>query len=105
MKSTQGGAKGSVALLQESTQLGCVSQDSCPRKSILREEGKLGSKRAVKFSKGADEKNSGKKGPSRGIIQKCEPHERSPSAPKFGRSSHECSPSAVHQTPKTKIKE
>ena len=41
--------------------MGCVSQDSCPRKSILREEGKLGSKRAVKFSKGADEKNRERK--------------------------------------------
>ena len=51
-KSKKGGAKGSVALLKESTQLGCVSRDSCPRKFILREEGNLGSKRAVKFSKG-----------------------------------------------------
>ena len=43
-KSKKGGAKGSVpALLKESTQLGCVSQDSYPRMSILREEGKLGS--------------------------------------------------------------
>ena len=31
--------------------LGCVSQDSFPRKSILREPGMLGSKHAVKFSK------------------------------------------------------
>ena len=37
----------------------------------------------------APNKNSGKKGPSRGIIQKSEPHERSPSAPKFGERSHE----------------
>ena len=43
-KSKKDGAKGSVALLKESTQVGCVSQDSCPRRSILREEGKLGSK-------------------------------------------------------------
>ena len=32
-KSKKGGAKGSVALLKESTQLGCVSQDSYPKKS------------------------------------------------------------------------
>ena len=32
----KGDAKGSVALLMESAQLGCVSQDSYPRKSILR---------------------------------------------------------------------
>ena len=33
-KSKKGGAKGPVALLKESIQLGCVSQDSYPRKSI-----------------------------------------------------------------------
>ena len=33
-KSKKGGAKGSVAILKESFQLGCVSQDSYPRKSI-----------------------------------------------------------------------
>ena len=32
--------------------MGCVSQDSYPRKSILREQGKLRSKRTVKFSPG-----------------------------------------------------
>ena len=31
--------------------MGSVSQDSCPRKSILREPRKLGSKHAVRFSK------------------------------------------------------
>ena len=30
-----------------------------------------------------------RKGPSRGIIQKCAPHQRSPCAPKFGERSHE----------------
>ena len=30
-----------------------------------------------------------RKGPSRGLIQKCAPHERSPCAPKFEESSHE----------------
>ena len=33
----------------------------------------------------APNKNSGKKGSIAGIIQKCEPHERSPCAPKFGK--------------------
>ena len=51
-KSKKGGAKGSVAILKESAQFGCVSQDSYPSKSILREPGKLGTKRTVKFSKG-----------------------------------------------------
>ena len=52
-KSKKGGAKGSVALLKESFQVGCVSQDSHPRKSIPRKEGRLASNRTVKFSKGA----------------------------------------------------
>ena len=30
-----------------------------------------------------------RKGPSQGIIQKCEPHERSPCAPKLGERSNE----------------
>ena len=63
-RSKTGGAKGSVAILKESLQLGSVSQDSCPRKSILRGTGILGSKHAVKFSKGTwhQIKTSGKKG-------------------------------------------
>ena len=67
------GAKGSVVLLRESTQLGCVSQDSCSGKSIPREEGNLGSRHAIKISKGCwhQTKNRERKGPSRGIIQKC----------------------------------
>ena len=51
-KSKKGEGKGSVAILKGSIQLGCVSQDSHPSKSILRELGKLASKHAVKFSKG-----------------------------------------------------
>ena len=47
-KSKKGGAKGSVAIMKESAQLGCVSQDSYPRKYILCGKGKLGSQ----FSKG-----------------------------------------------------
>ena len=50
-KSKKSGAKGSASSLKESIQLGCVSEDSYPRKSILREIGKLGSKHAVNFSK------------------------------------------------------
>ena len=40
-KSKKDGAKGSVSLLKESTQLGYFSQDSHPRKSIPRGIGKL----------------------------------------------------------------
>ena len=49
-RSRKGWCKGLVALLKESVQLGCVSQDYYPRKSILREPGHLGSKHTVKFS-------------------------------------------------------
>ena len=90
-KSKKDGAKGSVALLKESTQLGCVSQGSYPRKSVLREQGRLGSTHTVKFSKSTWPKIKirERKGPSRAIIQKCEPHERSPCAPKFEERSQE----------------
>ena len=59
-----------------------MSQDSHPRKSILREKGKLGSKHAVKGTWHQIEIRE-RKGPSRGIIQKCAPHEASPCAPQF----------------------
>ena len=77
-KSKKGGAKGSVATLKESVQLGCVCQVSCSRKSILREQRRLGSKHTVKFSKGTwhQIKIRERKGPSRGINQKCPLHER-----------------------------
>ena len=55
------------------------------------EEGKLGSNHTVKFSKGTWHQITirDRMGPSRGVIQKCEPHERSPCAPKFGERAHE----------------
>ena len=89
--SKKGGAKGPVALLKESTQLGCVSQESYPRKSVLREPGILGSKHTVKFSTGTWHriKIRERKGPQRGFIPKCAPHGRHPCAPKFGEVSHE----------------
>ena len=43
-KSKKGGAKGSAAKVKEFIQVGCVSQDSNPGKSILRAPGLLGSK-------------------------------------------------------------
>ena len=50
---SHGGAKGFVALPKSPYNwVVCVSEDSYPRKSILREEGKYGTKHAVKFSKG-----------------------------------------------------
>ena len=90
-KSKKGGAKGSVALLKEPIQLGCVSQDSYPRKSVPRESGKLGSKRNVKFYTGTwhQIKIRKRKRPSRGIIQKCALHQRSRCAPKLEERSLE----------------
>ena len=79
------GVKGSVALLKESIQLGCVSQDYHPRKSIRRKIGKLGSNHTIKFSKGTWHhiKNRERKGPSEGVMQKCEPQDRNPCRKKF----------------------
>ena len=67
-------------------------KNSCPRKSFLREPGKLGSQHAVKFSKGTwrQIKKFGKERVHReDLSQKCAPHERSPCAPKFEERSHE----------------
>ena len=66
-------------MLKESIQLGVVSD-------VLRKEGKLGSNHTVKFSCGTwhPVKIRERHGPSQGVVQKCEPHERSPCAPKFG---------------------
>ena len=93
-KSKKGGAKGLVALLKETTQLGCASHDSSHRKSILRENGKLGSNPTVKFSKATMRrvKNLEKKGPSQGIIQQCEPQERNPWAPKLEERTQDETP-------------
>ena len=84
-------SKGTVAILKESIQLGCVSQDSYLRKSIQRKSGKLGSNHTVKLSKGTWHhiKIRKRKGPSRGVIQKCAPHERSACAPKFDERSQD----------------
>ena len=62
---------------------------ACPqitlRKFVLLEERKLASNHAVKVSKGTwhHRKIWERKGPSGGIVQKCEPQERNPCAPKF----------------------
>ena len=69
--------------------IGLCTQDSYPRKSFLHEKGKLGSRRAVKFSQRAPEKFLERKGPSRGKIQKCEPRERNPFAPKFAEGTQD----------------
>ena len=82
-KSKKDGAKGSVALLKETVQLGCVYHVSPQRKSILREKWKVGIESHSQVLQGHDasHKKSGKEGPSQGIILK--PQERNPWAPKF----------------------
>ena len=52
---------------------------------------KLGSKHTVKFSEGTRHrvKIRERKGPSQGVMQKCEPHERKPCAPKFEERTQE----------------
>ena len=88
-KPKKSGGKGSVASsLKNSKESGCVLQDVEPpkSKSILRESPKfLGSKRSVQFSKGTPRHVTSRerKGPSQGVIEKCQPHERSPYAPQF----------------------
>ena len=86
-----GGAKGSVALLKEFFQLGCASQDSHPRKSILRKAGTIGieARRQILQSTWHQTEIRERKGPSRGIAQKREPPERSPCASKFEERSRE----------------
>ena len=80
-----------MALLKEFIQQGCVSQESHPRISFLRKEGKLGSNHTVKFSKVTWHhiKIRERKGPSQGVIRKCQPQERNPRAPKFEDRTHQ----------------
>ena len=95
-KSKTSGGIGSVALLKESTYLGCVFQDTEPPKfnAIFAEEHKnlwdqiapsasqKGTLHTVNFQE--------RKGPSQGVVQICEPQERSLCAPKFeGRTQEE----------------
>ena len=60
-----------------------------PRKSMLLKVGTLG--HTIKFSKGTwhHVKNRERKGPSQGVMQKCEPQERNPCAPKFAERTQE----------------
>ena len=71
--------------------LSSVSQDSHPRKSILRKEGKIGieSRRQILQEHVRRIQIRERKGPPRGIIQKCEPHERSPGAPRLEERSQD----------------
>ena len=87
-RSRKGSAKGSVALLKESPNCGCVSQDSYSKKSILQKVGTKGpnasARHTVKFSGGTGKE----KGHLEELSKKCEPHERNPCAPRFEERSH-----------------
>ena len=87
----KGGAKGSVAILKESLPLCCVSQYYYSRKSIPREPGNWEQNTPSHSPKapGTKLKILERKGPSRGIIHKCAPHERSPCAPEFEETLHQ----------------
>ena len=81
-KSKKSGEKGSVALLKETIQVGCVSHDSphsCGKRKLIG----VNLHNQVLESHDASSKNSETKGPSPGIIQKCEPQERVLWASKF----------------------
>ena len=68
----------------------CISRFSSEKiKAALK--GKLGPRHAVKFPKGAwhQIKIRERKGPSPGITQKCDSHERGPCASKFGERSYQ----------------
>ena len=86
-KSKKSDGEGSVALLTESVQLACVSQDYPQKISLFcGKVGKLGSNHTVTFSQGTwhHKTNRERKCPSQGIMQKkSEPQERNPCAPKF----------------------
>ena len=71
--------------------MGCISQDSYPRKSILREPEMLRSKHTVRLTNGTwhQIKILQRKSTSRSVIQTYAPHERRPCASKFEVISHD----------------
>ena len=84
-KSKKGGGRGSVALLKESFQLGCVSQHF-PSKKNSTESWKMRDQITPSNSpraRGTTWKIRERKGPSQGVMHKCEPQERNPCAPKY----------------------
>ena len=88
-RSKKESAQGAVAILRQNKVQGCVSQNSDPRKSILRKARDV----RLNASVGHTIKFSGRTwyeirirertGPSRRVIQESEPHERNPCAPRF----------------------
>ena len=72
-------------------QVGCVCQDMEPPKSILRKSSDMQKPiQRVKFTKAiARHTKIRDQNPSLGYIRPCEPHQRSPNAPKFEDRSQE----------------
>ena len=85
------GAKGSVASLKESLQLGSVSHDPHPRITVQRKEENWDQITPSNSPKapGTKQKFGKEKGPSRGMIQKGVLHERNLCAPRFEERSRE----------------
>ena len=81
--------QGAIAILKEKKIQGCLSQNSDPKKSFLRNtvQTRLNASagHAIKFSgrTWCEIQIRERKGPSRGVFQKGEPHERNPCALKF----------------------
>ena len=81
--------QGAVAILKHRKVQGCVFQNSHPKKSILRKSGQM----SGNASAGHTVRHSGRtwyqiriretKGPTPGIVQKGDTHERNPCAPRF----------------------
>ena len=80
-----------MALLKESIQLGCVSQDYPLQKSTLREIETLELNHTIKFTKGTWHHKDirERKGPSQGVMQKFEPQGRKPCAQRFEERTQE----------------
>ena len=85
------GQKSSKRRSSDARQLGCVSQDMTPPKSILRKGSDMRKPiQSVKFTKAiARHTTIRDQNPSLGYIRPSEPHERSPNAPKFEDRSQE----------------
>ena len=93
-KSRKESTQGAVAILRGKKKVQvCVSQSSDPKKSLPRKAGQTrlnaSAGHTIKFSRRAWYAIQiwEIKGPSRGVIQKGEPHERNPCAPKL-RKEH-----------------
>ena len=88
-RSKKESTQGAVAILNHRKVQGCVSQKSDPKKSIQRRDeqvrGNASAGHTVKFSGRTwyEIRIRETKGPSLGIIQKSDTHERNPCAPRF----------------------